>query len=295
MASLANPVRDYPVSKLARRDELRVAIRVACPSITLTVLLVLLTTAPVFAQNSDFAVSNFTSKAILLRLFDAQSLDPSGAAVWKPNFADSLEFEGNVWSDGFCHTKLDTVMTYKINNGTQDALLVFSTLSEDGCMYCYPDIGAATFRRSKGSWVIDRFQKRLGRFGGFGDDNGPIIGLQKAGPETYLLKITGHIGTNPEYIENTHFFDPFAFFKEVFATTTHYENADPTYKWDRKLRFVIPKDQSDLSSTDCYDIVAILSGIVPVNQDDADSPSKKYFRKELYEYDFDLSQYRFVK
>lgn len=247
------------------------------------------------SQRPNFSISKLKDTMLLKHLFDAASLDSNGAAMWKPNFADSMDFEDNIWSDGYCHTKLDTIMAYPINDSTQGALMVFSTIGEEGCMYCYPDIGAADFQKSRGSWSIERFRKNLGFFGGLADDNGPIIAIQKAGPETYLLKITGHVGTNPEYIENTRFFDPFSFFKEVFATTTHYENSDPTYKWDRKLRFIVPKDQSDLSSTDCYDIIAVLSGIVPVNQDDMDSPTKKYIRKERYEYDFDLNEYRFVK
>ena len=245
------------------------------------------------AQRPEFSVSDLKSKVVLKRLFNADSFDINGAAMWKPNFADSMEFESNVWSDGFCHSKLDTIMTYRENDSIQRAILVFSTTNEEGCMYCYPYIGVAEFMKfRKQPWTIEGFRKNLGMFGGENDDNGPLIALPKAGPQTWLLQLTTHVGTNPESIDNAHFFDDYG---EVFAITIHHEDSYPKYSWDRKISFIIPKDQSELSSTDCYDIIAIQTGTLPPDEGDANSEEKKFSRKESYEYNFGLHRYERAK
>src|ERR1017187_2645914 len=141
-----------------------------------------------WAQRPELAVSNLKSKVILKRLFNAQSFDTSGAAMWKPNFADSMEFESNIWCDGYCHTKIDTILTYHSDGSTRRAFVVFCTISEDGCMYCYPNISVAEFLKPEenDSWSIEGFKKNLGSFGGEDVHNGPRIALRKAGPQTYL-------------------------------------------------------------------------------------------------------------
>jgi hypothetical protein len=266
------------------------------PRLVLSFILASLICTPVFAQRPDFGASDLRSKEIVKRLFNAQSFDTNGAAMWKPNFADSMEFEGNVWSDGSCHTKLDTIMAYRISDSVRGAIMVFSTISEEGCMYCYPDISVAFaefwISRNNVTWTIDRFKKSLGRFGGFGDENGPLVALRKAGPQTWLLQLTTRVGTNPESIDNTHFFDDY---DEVLAITIHHEDGAPTYSWDRQLSFVVPKDQSDLSSTDCYDIIAVQTGTLPVDPSDVKSAAKKFSRKERYEYNFGLHRYERAK
>src|SRR2546421_237294 len=79
--------------------------------LSLTFLLIcILIPISTFCQQNAHAFKDLNDPQILKLLFDIKKMNSNDVALWKPNFAESSEF--NVSTDGLCHTNIDTVMEY---------------------------------------------------------------------------------------------------------------------------------------------------------------------------------------
>ncbi|HEY3875240.1 MAG TPA: hypothetical protein VGM92_07165 [Candidatus Kapabacteria bacterium] len=249
------------------------------------ILIFLLTSATGFCQGS-FVVTGMEENALLTKMFEPQRINHDGTALWKPNFAEAQEF--NVWQDGLCYTRLDTILLYD-----SSALLVFTTLVEDSCHVCAPDISLATFSiQSNKLYHFEHMKKHLGKFGSYG--NRDAIKLRKAANGIYLLDIEGGYFAMGETTHYVAFYD-LQSFEEVFTCilSCSFEDALgklPSYSWERKLSFISSNGMSELD-----DIALVTNGTAPANQDDVHSPIRKISSKEVYTYDEDLNRYIHLK
>ena len=245
-------------------------------------LIILLLPTIGFCQARSFFVTDIEVRALLTKIFEAQAIDSNCTALWKPNFAQAQEF--NVWQDGLCRTHLDTVLFYG-----SSALLVFTTLVQDSCHVCAPDISLATFStQSNRLWHFERMRKHFGKFGSYGKRD--AIKLRKAGKSNYLLDIEGGYWSFGEMTRYVSLYE-LQRYEEVFKCflSCSYEDALgklPSYSWERKLSFAPSNGSSELD-----DIVLVKGGTAPVNEDDIHSPIKPLSSKEVYRYNEDLSRY----
>ena len=141
----------------------------------LLLLITLLITPVLSAQESFLQLESLEPEQVMTALFESERYSPEMGVAWVPDLEERATFV--VSDDGYCHTKLDTVITYTINGYSGEetyALVVFATYAYyDGepitCHACAPEMGAAQFVRTGEGWELERFRKFLGRFGGWGD------------------------------------------------------------------------------------------------------------------------------
>src|ERR1700733_1998078 len=146
----------------------------AMKAIGYSILMLLCWQANVLGQ-SIFQCKDLRGADVLRTLFDAKAVNGDTEALWKPNFSEIGEFA--VSKDGFCHTRLDTIITY----GDQ-ALLVFTTSDGSDCHVCAPDISIAKFYKDRyGIWNYGGMRKNFGKYGS--DGKRGEVSVQKAGPK----------------------------------------------------------------------------------------------------------------
>ena len=91
--------------------------------------------------------------------------------LWKPTKAE--KDSSNVSWDGYCHTRLDTVLNY-IQSGITMAVVIFGTYEFDvdgiaDCHACAPTVSVAVFQQNtKGYWRKIKFIKNFGPHGSWG-------------------------------------------------------------------------------------------------------------------------------
>ncbi|MFI5185770.1 MAG: hypothetical protein ACHQF0_03550 [Chitinophagales bacterium] len=132
------------------------------------------------AQVNETVFQSLDPKAILESLFDASSVDVNGLAAWKPNFSERMYFP--VSNDGFCYTKLDTIINFE-EASEQNVLLIFKTyLIEKGQPTNVFAMSTAIFNKLSDAtrWKVDWFYKEV-----FYDSGATITGSFK------LIKIIG--------------------------------------------------------------------------------------------------------
>ena len=163
-------------------------------SICLAILIFV--TLNVSGQNED-ELPNLEPQTVLTRLFDSKNFDKETQEVlWSPNTFEKVNNSSIVSvSDGFCHTKIDTILyvstavkDYKSNQ----AVVIFRTGDIAVCHACTGVHGVATFEKygKDKVWRLRTFEKMLIETGGYGvggDFEMKNFGKDESGSDTNCL------------------------------------------------------------------------------------------------------------
>lgn len=200
-----------------------------------------------FAQDQDWRIFDITdSEELLVNLFEVDSLDARGMAVWEPqSYTDRLSVEAS--DDGFIHTGVDTVLYFSAY-GTKRAVVVFETLHYEhgevkACHACGANISVALFTDMKeGRWQIDRFVRHFTTNGAFGENG--TAQLAQFGESQWCLALSMDWMGQGIYGEYTSFYDLESLDK-LFTYSTHGDNsgavgddANIAYAFDQELQFL---------------------------------------------------------
>ncbi len=125
------------------------------------------------AQNISFKKREFNIPKVLSELFEAKYNEDTKEFVWKPNFAEKLEF--GVSSDGYLYTKVDTLLTYGVNKNI--GTIVTSTYVKDeygekeSCHACAPSMSLITFTadEARENLELTYFKKFAAKYGSWGE------------------------------------------------------------------------------------------------------------------------------
>lgn len=126
------------------------------------------------SQNTiTFKKKDFNIVSVISELFEAKHDDVTKEFIWKPNFAEKLEF--GVSSDGYLYTKLDTLLVY----GKDKSLgtIVTSTYVKDAngekedCHVCSPSLSLITFKldETRENLELLYFKKFVTKYGSWGE------------------------------------------------------------------------------------------------------------------------------
>lgn len=191
----------------------------------ITFLLVLLLLALASNAQDEKVFRSLDRKTVMNRLFDGVTFNNRNEALWKPNYAELMNFP--VSDDKLCHTVMDTVIQYSSNT----AVVIFVTYAyEQGermtCHACSPAIGLATFIKTGNYWELEQFQKCfLRNFGSYGEKG--QFAVQKLGDKFFCLKLDSGIDGNQGYFagSNTYYsLTDYDQFNEVFSYVYSYSN-----------------------------------------------------------------------
>ncbi|MCX6244680.1 MAG: hypothetical protein NTU98_08245 [Bacteroidetes bacterium] len=171
---------------------------------TLTILsiVILLGSCQPKVQNGTILPS-LDKKSLYPALFKAEPR--YGWCLWKPTPAE--EDSSNVSSDGFCHTRLDTILNYS-DSGVNKAVIIFGTcrFDENGmvdCHACAPIVSVAVAQQNSDHyWRIQRFIKNFGEHGSWGQQ--PRYRITKFGGNYFLVEDWGY--TNQGVTESWNIF-----------------------------------------------------------------------------------------
>lgn len=145
------------------------------------------------AQNTMTIKKNdFNIVSVISELFEAKHNDETKEFIWKPNFAEKLEF--GVSSDGYLYTKLDTLLIYgkDKNLGT----IVTSTYVKDengekeNCHACSPSLSLITFKLDEARENLELlyFKKFVTKYGGWGEP--AQVGFLQITDNDYCINVT---------------------------------------------------------------------------------------------------------
>ncbi|HAD14309.1 MAG TPA: hypothetical protein DCF33_17955 [Saprospirales bacterium] len=246
-----------------------------------------------YAQDDGMITFNLEDRSGLLStLFDADSLNEYGEALWEPiTFADGLL--ANISDDGWMHTRLDTLLFYEVFD-IKKAVAVFETLHyEKGevsdCQSCGAVLSFAIFEKNPfGVWGIERFAKHFTTLGAHG--YGGEVGLAQFGENQTCLSLQmswmGQ-GILAEYLTFLNLDN----LERVFNLTIHEDNlgalgedSDRAYSFDKAIH-LLPSVET-LSGWWEFDLVT--QGTQPDNDVERALPANSV---ERYAYDWDTGTY----
>ena len=130
------------------------------------------------------------------RLFSGATFNDRQEAVWKTDTTDNVRLP--ISSDGFCYTRLDTLILFKDKNRVHKTLIeraavVFITSRYqdnelDNCHACSPAIGVATFTKTANKmWKLDQLKKYVTSHGVWGKRG--KLGVERFGDQLFCLKL----------------------------------------------------------------------------------------------------------
>lgn len=208
----------------------------------------------IFGQEEERIFRQTDSKSILGVLYDGEHFN-NNEVLWIPNYAERISMP--VSDDGFCHTFIDTILSYSNNYSNYHVLILTTFEYSDGykvdCHACYPNIGIATFLElSDGSWRILSFKKNFIDFGSYGERGD--IELIKLGKEKVCLKLRSKIdgGQGEFYGSESFFFLPFPD-KEVFSYVYYADNTGSSSSSEEPISF--ETTMKAIPTEDFFDIV----------------------------------------
>jgi hypothetical protein len=196
------------------------------------------------AQTETFDLDDW--ETLLTRLFDADTLNDEGEALWEPlTFAD--EITSPLSDDGWVHTRLDTILFYEIY-GMKRAVAVFETLRyQSGRVSACPVCGALLSvaildQMAEDRWKIHKFSKHFTTLGSGG--YGGEVGIARFGEQQWCLALgmswEGQ-GIYAEYLSFLNLDD----LEKVFNLTVHEDNqgvlgedSDRVYSFDKALHLL---------------------------------------------------------
>jgi hypothetical protein len=130
-------------------------------------------------------------------LFKAEALNEW--CLWKPTPA--AKDSSNVSTDGFCHTRLDTILNY-VDSGKNKAVMIFGTYVFDknglaDCHACAPMVSIAVAHwTDNGNWQVLKFIKNFGKHGSYGQQ--PQYGIAHFGRNFFLLENWSYMSQGDE-------------------------------------------------------------------------------------------------
>ena len=130
------------------------------------------------------------------RLFSGATFNDRQEAVWKTDTTDNVRLP--ISSDGFCYTRLDTLILFKDKNrvhktSIERAAVVFITSRYqdnelDNCHACSPAIGVATFTKTANKmWKLDQLKKYVTSHGVWGKRG--KLGVERFCDQLFCLKL----------------------------------------------------------------------------------------------------------
>lgn len=145
---------------------------------------------------ADAALQN-----IIAKLFDAKFNEQTKEFIWKPNYAESLQF--GVSTDGYLYTKLDKYLKYNNNHFT--TIVAFTYVKDknekyESCHVCSPSLSLITFKldEEKENVELFYFKKFVSRIGSFGESTN--IDILQISEDEYCIKETNEwVGQGSSY------------------------------------------------------------------------------------------------
>lgn len=113
--------------------------------------------------------------------------------IWKPTPAE--KDSSNVSTDGFFHTRLDTILNYS-DSGINKAVIIFGTYKFDknglaDCHACAPMVSIAVAQwNGVSNWQVLKFIKNFGEHGSWGGQ--PTYRIAKFGGNCFLVEDWGY-------------------------------------------------------------------------------------------------------
>lgn len=127
--------------------------------------------------------------SIISKLFDAKFNEQTKEFIWKPNYAERLQF--GVSSDGYLYTKLDKYLKY--DNNYLTTIVAFTYVKDENgkhesCHVCSPSLSLITFKLDKEKENVELlyFKKFVSRIGSFGESTN--IDILQISEDEYCIK-----------------------------------------------------------------------------------------------------------
>lgn len=144
-----------------------------------------------------FKRSDYNLQKIISELFDARYNEQTKDFIWKPNFAEKLDF--GVSADGYLYTEIDTILTY--NHEKKIETIVATTYIKDnnglkeGFHASSPSLSLISFSLDDSGENIQLlyFKKFVTKYGSWGEPS--QVGLLQFSENDYYIKVTnGYTG-----------------------------------------------------------------------------------------------------
>ena len=139
--------------------------------------------------------------SIISKLFDAKFNKQTQEFIWKPNYAERLQF--GVSSDGYLYTRLDKYLKYNNNNYT--TIVAFTYVKDENgkyesCHACSPSLSLITFKLDEEENVeLLYFKKFVSRIGSFGESTD--IDILQISEDEYCIKESNEwVGQGSSYV-----------------------------------------------------------------------------------------------
>lgn len=162
--------------------------------------------------------------SIISKLFDAKFNEQTKEFIWKPNYAERLEF--GVSHDGYLYTKLDKYLKYDNNNFT--TIVAYTYVKDENgeyesCHICSPSLSLITFKLDEGKENVELlyFKKFVSRIGSFGESTDVDI-LQISQDEYCVKESNEWVGQGSSYTyEHLYYYG-----EEILDIVTYGDNQD---------------------------------------------------------------------
>lgn len=166
-------------------------------------IIILLSYLMINAQNViSFKKSDFDLSNVISELFDAKFNTQTKEFIWKPNYAEKLEF--GVSSDGYLYTKIDTILKYGVDKNIGTIVTNTYVKDENGkyqsCHACSPSLSLITFKldEERENLELSYFKKFVSKFGSFGES--ASVSVLQISEEDYCIKVSNEwVGQGSSY------------------------------------------------------------------------------------------------
>jgi|GEM_PF-2669773 hypothetical protein len=142
-------------------------------------------------QQNGTLLPSLDRQYLYAALFNSEA--HNGWCLWKPTPVE--KDSSNVSTDGFCHTRLDTILNY-VDSGKNKAVIIFGTYEfgkqmREDCHACAPMVSIAVAQwNDKGNWQVLKFIRNFGLHGSYGQQ--PTYKLSKFGRHCFLVEDWGY-------------------------------------------------------------------------------------------------------
>lgn len=166
-------------------------------------IITLLSYLMINAQNViSFKKSDFDLSNVISELFEAKFNAQTKEFIWKPNYAEKLEF--GVSSDGYLYTKIDTILKYGVDENIGTIATNTYIKDENGkyesCHACSPSLSLITFKLDdeRENLELSYFKKFVAKFGSFGES--ASVSVLQISEEDYCIKVSNEwVGQGSNY------------------------------------------------------------------------------------------------
>jgi hypothetical protein len=249
----------------------------------------LFTTTILFLSVSISAQNNIKFKkseadsllpSIISELFDAKFNKQTNEFIWKPNYAERLEF--GVSFDGFLYTKIDKYLKY--NNNNFSTIVAFTYVKDENgkyesCHACAPSLSLITFKLYEESENVELsyFKKFVAKIGSFGEL--PEVSVLQISEKDYCIKVSNEwVGHGSSYTYDHLYYEG----ENVLDIDTYGDNPEGSNKFHYNTTINIDKINRIITLTKIEDGISKKS-------------KQKISIYNTEKYKFDEYYYRYIK